>query len=790
MNIMGRKVLSLMICGLLLSSTVSSADITSNEVTTTDMARILMEAGENPVMPLMAVEDDSSANTTLLKSNSTTENRESTEKLLEAAIKAVKAKIQIPKDYSEFDYYYYGTSAYSNNYWSLNWRNPENYSYIEVNLDKDNNFTYYSHYARTEMGRNIPSYLKKELKDDAEAFIKKIAPDVYKKLEYVDSSYNGIYSNTYTYNFQRIENGIIFPDNNVSVRLNASTGKVTSANIEWLYDVKIPSADIKLTKDQASNIIGDNLNMKLAYKTNYYRIFDNGENEVVKKAFLVYEPDKEYISVNANTGEVYLSRSEWVERSADDMDNKESVKMDESNATGATKGDMLTEEEMDKIRELRQLITKDKAIEIVTTNPHLHIDKSLLTYSAYLNKLYTVKDEKNSYVWNITLRDEKPVDYSKDEDNYRAYANATVDAKTGKILSFYASLKDNYDRQTGKWVPVNIKYDKEDGQKILVKFLKEQVKDRFDKSKLVEQNDGYIAYYKEDNVPVYGGYSYRYNRFNEGVEFPYNGINGAVDGVTGKIYSYNVNWDDDIEFESPKNAMTAKEAFNHFINKDGFNLLYEINVINMYDPNYKSDDHYYDYSEAYSVAFEIRLVYRPDIYPNYISPFTGEQLDGRGEVYKVSGSYKYNDIADNPDNREILLLTDMNIGFDGDEFKPEKAITEGEVTRLLEELGYWPTDSEDAKKPSKLITKEEMAYELIKRLGLEKIANIKGIYTSGYADEDEINSKYLGAVALSKGLELFPNEEDNMFNPTDYINRREVVHLLFNYVKAEVNNIY
>ena len=80
--------------------------------------------------------------------------------------------------------------------------------------------------------------------------------------------------------------------------------------------------------------------------------------------------------------------------------------------------------------------------------------------------------------------------------------------------------------------------------------------------------------------------------------------------------------------------MSPQNAFEHYISKDGFNLLYEINVINQYDPNYKSIDKYYDYSEAYSVAYEIRLVYRPDISPAYISPFTGQQLNSNGEVYR------------------------------------------------------------------------------------------------------------------------------------------------------------
>ncbi|NLJ95944.1 MAG: hypothetical protein GX321_02220, partial [Clostridiales bacterium] len=690
--------------------------------------------------------------------------------------------------YSEFDYYFYGTSAYTNNYWSLTWRNPEDYSYIEVNLDKDNNFTYYSHYDRSESGKNIPSYLKMELRDEAEDFIKQIAPDVYKNIEYVDSNYNGIYSNTYTYSFQRKENGIIFPDNNVSIRVNADSGKVTYANIEWLHDAKIPSADTKLTKDEAADIISKNLNMKLTYKTNYYRIYENGQNEYVKKAFLVYEPDISYISIDANSGEVYLTRSEWVERTSNDVSEEMAKDMGVAEADG---GATLTEEELEKIRELEKLITKEKAIEIVTTNPYLHIDDNLITYTAYLNKNYFIynKNNENTYVWNISLRDERPVDYSKNEDNYRAYASATVDAKTGKILSFYASIKNNYDSKTGKWLPVSIKYDKEYGQKIFEEFLKEQAKERFENTKLVEQREDYIAYYKDDIRPVYGGYGYRYNRFNEGVEFPYNGINGAVDGVTGKIYNYNINWDDDIEFESPKNAMSPEDAFKHYISKDGYNLLYEINVINMYDPNYKSKDRYYDYSEAYSVAYEIRLVYRPDIYPTYISPFTGEQLNGSGEVYKVTGPYKYKDIPDTPNNRNILLLADMNIGFEGDEFKPDLVITESELIKLFENLGYW-TPIEESKSSSTVITREELAKIFINKLGLEKIASLKGIYTTGYADEDKIKPNYLGAVALSKGLDLFPDVEDNFFNPKDYINRREAVNLLLNYVAVENSYIY
>lgn len=761
---MVRKLISVFLSAILLTGSTSP------------LVNAVEKSNEPVVMPVMA--EDS------VKPEYVTDG-EPTEKALEAAILAVKSKIRIPEEYSEFNYYYYGTNSYSGVYWNLNWRSKQDYSYIDVSLDKDLNFFSYSAYDYSRNERNIPAYLKSELLDEAKNFIKKIAPDIYPNIDFVEANYDSIYSNTYTYYFQRKEKGIIFPDNAVSVRVDATTGEIRSASVDWLRGAKIPSSSVKLTKEEATKILAENLNMKLSYKMNYYRILDSNNNDFVKKAFLVYEPEHSYISIDANTGEVYLTRSEWVEMEfeRDDIAKEEKA----SDAAGGASQD-LTEEEIAKIRELENLISKDKAIEIVTSNRYLHIDDNLITYTATLNQSYASNSKEGSYVWNITLRDSRPIDYNKKEDNYRAYANATVDAKTGKILSFNASTRSHYDINTGNWLPVEIKYDREYGQEILEKFLSSQVNNLFIRTKLVEQRDDYIAYYKEGNIPVYGGYSYQYNRFNEDVEFPYNGIYGSVDGVTGKIYYYSTNWDEDIVFESPKAAMSPQKAFEHYISKDGYNLLYEINIINQYDPNYKTKERYYNYSDAYRVAYEVRLVYRPDISPSYISPFTGEQLDYNGEVYKATKPYKYNDISDSEENREILLMADMNIGFEGEKFLPDKFITEGEINLLLEKLGYWNYDGEKTNESTKLINREELAYEFIKRLGLENIAKLSGIYTTGYADEDSIFSNYLGAVALSKGLGLFPGNDDNMFNPKNNITRREAVSLLMNFVRANNEN--
>lgn len=702
---------------------------------------------------------------------------------LEAAIKEIKSKIAIPKDYSKFDYYYSDTNSYTGGIWSLTWKKPGDSSYIQVNCDSDYHITYYNHYIYSEKANKIPTYLKNELKGKAEDFLKKIVPVVYSKLEYMESNFDSIYNNTYTYVFQRKENGVLFPENGATVSVDGATGEIKHADINWLYGVSVPDAETKLTKEEAAELIDKNMNMKLSYRMNYFRIFNGDSSSFEKKAFLVYEPDQGYISVDAKTGEVYLSKVEWVNNLTYAKGAAETTAADRD-----TGGAYLSEEEIAKINELEKLITKEKAIELVTKNSYLYIDKNLSAYSAYLNKTDNGSGKNAGYVWNINFSDNRPFDADKNADNYRGYASATVDAMTGKILGFNTSIKGNYNDSTGKWNSVKIKYDQSESLAILEKFLKGQIKDRFDHSKLVSQNEDYIAYYKNENTPVYGGYLYRYNRVNEGVEFAYNGISGAVDGVTGKIYSFYCNWEDDIKFESPKGAITPKEAFEKYISMEGYHLVYEINQVNNYNQELFPEKSA-GYLATYKEKPEIRLVYRPDVNPSFISPFSGQQLTANGEAYTKTMPYRYKDIEETKENRNILLLADMNVGFEGEYFHPTKEITRKELTGLLEKVGYgWYDEADDSS--DRLITREEIAMSFIKKLGLEKVAGLKGIYETGYYDEGGINPNYIGAVALAKGLGLMTGNADNNFNPKNNVTRAEAVNLILNFIEVQRNQLY
>jgi Peptidase propeptide and YPEB domain./S-layer homology domain. len=712
-----------------------------------------------------------------------TNNTDPSDQKLESAILAVKKVIDIPESYSKFDYNFNSQISYRDSSWNLTWSNPTDNSSITVNCDMDNHITYFSKYDGNSSSKGLVKYLKSEQKSTADSFIKKIAPEIFDSLEYTKADYDSVYSGNYIYYYQRKNNGIDFPDNSVSITVNSTSGEVIGATVNWLYGVAVPSAQTKISKSEAAELIKKNMKMKLVYHTNYYHIYDSSDN-TPQKAFLVYEPSQNYISIDATTGKVYSSRSEWIYADGGNGYKSGYAKTDDIKEAASN---ALAKEETEKVEDLKGLISKEEAIKKITENKSLYLEDTLTSYTATLQKLSNNKGNA-SYVWDINLRDPREVKNEKKPDTYRAYAYATVDAKTGKILSFYSSMKSNYNETKQKWETVKVKYSKDQSRKILEKFLKNQIKDRIDNAVLTDEKNDYIAYYKSQN-PIYGGYSYAYNRVNEGVEFPDNNISGSVDGVTGKIYSFGSYWFDNIAFESTNGAISAEDAMKYYLNNEGYGLKYEINMINKDASKDKPVPQAADITNQYNVEYNIRLVYRPDVNPSYLSPFTGKQLNSDGKEYEQVKPYTYKDIDDSEANRNIQMLTDMGIGFKGEYFQPNKYITVEEINQLIDDITGGVDDAEQASSGN-TVTKEKLAQMFITKLGMEKIAQLKGIYKVDYNDAGDIDAQYLGAVALANGLGIMTADTSNSFKPKSNVTRYDAVNYILNFINAQQVRVY
>ena len=699
---------------------------------------------------------------------------EPTDKGLESIIQAVKAKLSIPSEMTKFDYYYNSQNAYSKAYWYLTWNNEDYSKSISVTVDQDENIISCNSYENRN-GMFTPKYLKSELQGTALDFIKKINPSIADKIEFVKAESSGRYSGQYIYTFRRVENKIPMPDNTVTVGVNYETGKVTSYDLNWLFDVKVPSADVKITEKEASEKLGKKVSMKLSYQ-NAYEADDNGNTTI--RAFLVYSPDLSYSSVDAKTGEVYTTQNEWVNK------NEKAKNEAAADAAGDSK---LSNEEIKKIQDLKGIISKDKAIKTVTGNSSLLLDKNLKSITARLYKYrdyhYTTrnKDTEERYVWNIYFSDPREVDNEKGKDVYRAYASATVDAKTGKLISFNSSVKDSYYYGLeGKAIP-KIKYSKKQGQTILESFLKTQVPSLYKNTALTNNDGSYIIGYK-GGKEIYGGYYYNYERTHEKISYPYNGIYGAVDGVTGKIYNFSYNWDENVEFESPNNIISAKKAYEYYVSNDALGLIYEINNIHSNNDKAKIQEN----PNSYSVKSEIRLVYRNDLSPAYISPFTGKQIDNEGKEYVESaGKYSYSDIKGHKSEKNILLLAELGVGFDGGKFYPDQAITNKELNEFFTKLNYYYDKQYELKNNSSNITRIETAKFIVQVLGYDKVAQLKGIYNTTFADQNQLSESNAGYAAIACGFGLITTNDRNEFRPNENLTRGEAADMMLTLLSAK-----
>lgn len=680
-------------------------------------------------------------------------NEKGSTKNLEKSIVAVKSKINVPKKLSEFEYDYF--TDYSNSYWQLLWHDEDYTEKISVNCDDKQNISSYYYYSEDISRKTKPTFLQSELKGKAEKFIKKIAPDIFDKIEYVETTSN-LYNGQYTFSYRRVENGVPMKDTFVTVSINYGTGDVMSFNTNWIYDLDIPSKEVKITSQQAAKLIEKNLSMELMYQ-NYYEKDTKNNSKV--RAYLVYRPDKSYISIDAKTSEVYTNRTEY-EVLAKESKDEATADKGSGSATG------LTEKEIESLLNLKGLITKTEAISTVRSEDALFLDKNLKSVTATLSSTdYNNNNGEKNYIWYLTFSDPS----SKNELNN--YANATVDAKTGKILSFYAIADNyNYSKET-KLEKTKAKFDEKQCQKTFETFVKKQMPERFAKSQISENNNNEVIIAYVDGKQVYEGYSYQYDRVNEGVRYPYNGIYGTVDGITGKIYSFGVQWDDSVQFESPIGAITPKQAFDQYISKEGYGLVYEINTSYIYNKN----------TNEYMSKNEVRLVYRADIMPNTISPFTGEQLTGEGKMHNNKKSYSYTDIGPSKYQREIQLLADMGISFEGDKFLPNQNITKGELETLLSKIN-WNEEILSTVSKNQTITRVDAVKRFITFLGYENMAQLKNIYVVDFEDLENVDDSYIGYLALAKGMGII---DGNKLRPNENLTRSEAAYMIVNLLVAQ-----
>nr|MCR4991685.1 hypothetical protein [Lachnospiraceae bacterium] len=227
-----------------------------------------------------------------------------TEEKMKEVLIAVKGKLDIPDEFSEFDYSFNEYTGEGRYY--FNWSTEDGSERINVNADANGRIFSYSRYdysGTSETEGQVPTYIGEELLPKAEEWIYQVEPKLKGKLDLKRCSYSP-YNKRYSFGFVRIENGIDMNDNSVSITMDAFNANVMSYSLNWNFEVSIPKVTNPITKEAAASLAGEKIAMKLEYRLTY-------DKDGKQKVFLAYNPDRSYIAIDAKNGKAYLEKNYW-----------------------------------------------------------------------------------------------------------------------------------------------------------------------------------------------------------------------------------------------------------------------------------------------------------------------------------------------------------------------------------------------------------------------------------------------------------------------------------------------
>ena len=657
---------------------------------------------------------------------------------MQEVLLSVKERIVDTSVFDEFNSNLY--ESYGSKNYSFEWRNSENNQYLSVQADSDGVITYYHYNDRNYYDNTSKPDMNKMSTDEAmkkaQELLTDLNPDISDELViFKTTEVENLFSDTYSFLVKRVIDEIPVYENTGRLVVNKDATQIKSFSINYTDGLNFIGTDSILSIDSAWDRYFEELGLELQYLTEY-------KEDGNRSAYLAYVPksdDTQYI--DAVTGEVMNvgNSYKFMANATADMAAESSM--------GAGRVE-LTKVEQDELEIIQGLITKQEAERVVRSFSVLGLDEKTELSHINLYKGYNLQD----YFYNLNFASEK--------EEYYFSGSATVNAKTGELTSWYSYTQDN-----SQLVDV----DEEEIKETQAVALKE----------LASLYVGEDAIYDYRNEQSENNNILTYTRYVNDIKYPDNQLHIGIDKKTNRVDSFNVNCSE-IEFENPDGIISLEDANKAFSEQVKFELLY-IPLI--------SDNKY---------SGEVTLGYKLlDVYNAKIDAFTGERI--LPEYDEIKKPLVYSDISKHYAKEQIEALAKFGIGFDEEEFKPDELITQGEFVSLLmsavvnryslalkngeyNEMLYndakYAGIIKDGDNPDGSLSREKSAIFIIRALGLEEVAKLKGIYKTPFSDVTD-NSGY---IAILYGMGVFNGDENKHFNPHNNLTRAECAVVLYNYL--------
>lgn len=700
----------------------------------------------------------------------------------EKAIEIVKELFEVPEDFKPEIYLNTGWQPGNRRVWTINFYKPSFSIYAVIDADSGEVISFnQGEEWSTPYGRRkifLAKYTREEARVLAENFIKKIAPDKFSKVKFVEENYypglkfGGLFEPaSYFFRFAKTSENIqpvdfYFGEEGINVTVNAANGKLVGYNLNWSEDKPIDEKTI--SKQQAEEIYIKYLGPELVY----VRGFDEEKGKPYDAAKLMYVPERfgymgPPLTIRAKDGAL-------INYAGDEVKGVEPLtEVDFSGAKTITPTKLetpLTKEQAQKLAE--EEIKKFGLVDMILQS---------------FNNVPYSKEPQDLYFFN----------FNSTEGTVNA--NVTVNAATGKVqnLGFWKNTGPYYPEAQLKEASAPEAISLEDAKNVALEYIKKYLPDKAGQVRSMDYSQEVNSKFRAPYQPYY----FNFTRIVNGIPYMGNNINISVD-QKDEVISLNYAWDD-IIFPAPeKNILSREKAAGIMLDKISITLAYIMPKM-YYEPD----------APQQSQKPEKILVYALKRLPDaaYIEPSTGEVLN---YAFKQPGTIKSAssgvNIKGETGRREAELL--MNQGI----FEPSIKIDLESVPNMKDAVKFFASclglgpkmypeyglkmDEKEKADPYKkyieaaldqrLITdieaknldrpldRQELAKFAIRFLGFEAIAAKGEIFKLDISDAGDVESGFEGYISSALALGIMEKSSDK-FLPKEKVKFGEMVKTLF-----------
>ena len=574
-----------------------------------------------------------------------------------------------------------------------------------------------------------PSITRFEAAKKGLEFIKKVYPDISGDFsaDWSDVTYSSY--GRFNLEFRRVHDGYPVGEEYISMTTDAD-GEIYSVNNNATYALVFPEAET-ISDAELVSVIKSELPMKLRYESWYPDGYGRDKKAQIR---LVYVPNDDYgrYFIGAADGELYTYTYDWARAGG----SKNYYAADMASAAApmpeaAEEDSGLSAAEQESVELLSSMLTAEKAAEKVLKDKELYFTQSKdggsslkLSHSRLYKETSTYSDAER-YIWNLEF-----------SDSDGRWSSASVNADTGELISF-----SSYSDQWKAASDYKLGYD--DCAKIADKFIAARLPDIYGEYTLKE-NDYWIT--AEKSEEYISTYSFSYVRVVNGIEYQADRISVQIEPENGFVSQFGYSYAD-ASFPDPKKAVTADHAADVYYRTAELQRSW-IAV----ETGEKSDECDLIIASGAAVGKPVKAMLVTKAVSFKVDAIKSSMLQTPYDVKAEKSVYAFSDIAGNKYEDAINRLADMSIIDFKAKYEPDKAISESDLTAMINAAGRrWYYYSSEGKLRDTM-TRIEALKAIVSTLGWDEIASHSEIFR---LDEDaavNLDAEDVGYMAVAKAV--------------------------------------